>query len=562
MQLRPYQQDAIERIYSYFEEHDGNPVIVIPTAGGKSVVQAALIRRVLEQFPGQRFLLLTHVRELLEQNAEKLRALWPEAPVGIYSAGLKRRESGRQITIAGIQSCYRRAALFGSIDLIIIDECHRVPKRGEGMYRRFLKDLRAINPKLKVIGMSATPYRMGSGYLHKGENRIFTDIAYEAKIPELIKDGYLCPLVSKAGQTKVDLRNVHTRHGEFVQSELEAAMNKTQLINGAVDEMLKLCGEPNTDRQKWLVFCAGLSHAGNVCDQLNVRGIPAACVTGKTPGDERTQILDDFQRGRYRALTNVNVLTTGYDAPGIDAVIMLRPTQSAGLYYQMVGRGMRLHPVKDNALVLDFAGNIMRHGPVDKIKARDPGEAGQAPLKECPSCQLLVAIAATQCPECGHTFPVAPKTSATGHDTRASDLPILSTGENSIHRIEVDRVSYPVHRKPGKPPSLRVNYHCGLATYSEWVCVEHQGYARRKAEQWWRRRLPKDLLGGQLETRGIKMAPPNGSGCPDSVEAALKQAEFLEVPKEIVVDISGKYANIIAHKNLAPAKALELRMFL
>lgn len=191
MVLRPYQRAAIDAIYDYFTRKTGHPVIVIPTAGGKSLVMAAFIKEVLEQWPDQRILIVTHVRELISQNFAELMRTWPEAPAGIYSAGLGKRELGARILFAGIQSIHRKAYGVQQADLVLVDEAHLIPRTADTTYRRFLNDLAVINPHLKIIGFTATPYRLDSGLLHRGDDALFTDIAYEVSVRELIDDGFL-----------------------------------------------------------------------------------------------------------------------------------------------------------------------------------------------------------------------------------------------------------------------------------------------------------------------------------------------------------------------------------
>ena len=176
--LRPYQQAAIASIYNYFEKESGNPLVVIPTAGGKSLVMAAFIEGVLKAWPDQRVLVVTHVRELIAQNHAEMLGLWPEAPAGIYSAGLGRRDARARILFAGIQSIHRRAYDVQQCDLVLIDEAHLIPGASDTMYRRFIDTLARLNPQLKVIGFTATPYRLDSGMLHEGKGALFTDIAY------------------------------------------------------------------------------------------------------------------------------------------------------------------------------------------------------------------------------------------------------------------------------------------------------------------------------------------------------------------------------------------------
>jgi DNA repair protein RadD len=184
------------------------------------------------------------------------------------------------------------------------------------------------------------------------------------------------------------------------------------------------------------------------------------------------------------------VLTTGFDAPNVDCVALVRPTMSPGLYYQMVGRGFRLCDGKADCLVLDFGGNVLRHGPVDAIRISDPGAGGgEAPAKECPDCHAVIAAGYATCPQCGHVFP--PKEAAQ-HEAEAATAGIL-TGQETITEYEVQEVFFDVHTKrgaePGTPRSMRVEYRIGWrAVHTEWICLEHQGYARAKAVAWWSER--------------------------------------------------------------------------
>ena len=352
--LREYQQRTIDQLYAWFEAgHHGNPCLVLPTGSGKSHIVAALCKDALQNWPETRVLMLTHVKELIEQNAEKMRLHWPGAPMGIYSASIGKKQLGEPITFAGIQSVRSKARMLGHIDLVIIDECHLVNHKDEGGYRKLLGELKAINPALRVVGLTATPYRLGHGLI-TDKPALFDDLIEPVSIEELVFKNYLAPLRSKVTKAKLDTSGVHKRGGEFIESELQAAVNTDANNLAVVQEVIELAGE----RKAWLFFCAGVKHAENVAFVLStIHGIPAACVTGETPKKEREQILADFKAGRLRALTNANVLTTGFDYPDIDLIAMLRPTMSASLYVQMAGRGMRVKSHTDHCLVLDFAGD-------------------------------------------------------------------------------------------------------------------------------------------------------------------------------------------------------------
>ncbi|UYV11941.1 MAG: DEAD/DEAH box helicase [Phycisphaera sp.] len=538
MELRPYQREAIDAAYAFLTDRDGNPCVVIPTGGGKTPVIATICRDVAEGWSG-RVLILAHQKELLGQAADKLHEVSPGLPMGIYSAGLKQRELGAPVTIAGIQSVHGRAcelvAEGGPIDLVLIDEAHMVPHADEGMYRRFLNDLKTNCPHARVVGLTATPYRLKGGPLC-GDGHVLSDVCYEIGVAELIRDGYLSPLRTRAGATRADVSSLHVRGGEFIAGETEAMMDEASLVDGACAEI----ADQTRDRAATLIFASGVRHGRHVARVLAERhGIECGFVCSKTPPAERDELIGRFRSGDLRYLANVNMLTTGFDAPHVDCVALLRPTMSCGLYYQMVGRGFRLSPGKADCLVLDFAGNVLRHGPVDALSAKRPGQSGgPPPAKECPACNELVATGCRECPECGHAFPEPERTQ---HGIEASDAGIL-TGQASEHEHEVQSVSYRVHhsrRKPDAPPTMRVDYHVSLTeTVSEWIAIGHGGYARSKAVDWW-------LL------RSHEPAPGDAEG---AVE--LANAGALAEPSRITVRrVAGEKFDRIVASELGPKPA-------
>lgn len=337
VEMRDYQSAAVDAVFDYWGEGGGNPLVVLATGLGKSVVFGEIARRVLTDYPTMRVLLLTHVQELVEQDFKALLRVWPDAPAGIYSAGLGMRQTRHRITCASIQSVYRKARELGPRHLVIIDEAHLVPAKGAGMYRSLLDDLRMEEPDLRVLGLTATPFRLDSGRLDKGADKIFDQVVYEYGVGEGIADGWLSPLRSRAGEVEIDVSGVTKRGGEFVAESLEVAANDASLITRACAEIVRR----GVDRRSWLVFCAGVDNAFRVRDELRRLGVCAETVTGDTPKDERRRIVADFKAGRIRALTNAQVLTTGFDAPSTDLIAFLRPTLSTGLYVQMIGRGTR-----------------------------------------------------------------------------------------------------------------------------------------------------------------------------------------------------------------------------
>ncbi|MCI0333658.1 MAG: DEAD/DEAH box helicase [Planctomycetes bacterium] len=511
MRLRPYQQEAVAAVYRHLRLRDDNPVVVIPTAGGKTPILATICRDAVVRWNG-RVLVVSHVRELLEQAVDKLRQVCHELPVGIYSAGLNRRDTSQRVIVAGIQSIYKRAQELDAFDLIVVDEAHLIPADGDGMYRQFLADAKAINPHLRVIGLTATPFRLDSGSICSSDH-FLNAVSYAIGIKELIRDGYLCPLVSKASATKADTTGLHVRGGEFIADEVESLMDVDNLVESACAEIIQYA----QDRQACLIFASGVKHGRHVARVLQEKyGQECGFVCGDTPASERDDLLarfrgDEakrlFERPPLKYLCNVNVLTTGFDAPNIDCVALLRPTMSPGLYYQMVGRGFRLHPGKQNCLVLDFGGNLLRHGPVDQVQPgiRDANGSGQAPAKECPQCHSVIAAGYAHCPDCGYAFPPPERPT---HESRASEAGVLS-GEVSLTEHRVIDTYYTIHTKrdarEGDPQTMRVDYKVGWHEYkSEWICVEHTGFARQKAIAWWIRRSP-DPVPGTAE-RAVELA--------------------------------------------------------
>lgn len=589
--LRDYQTEATYSIFRYFDQHkaaSGDPVVVLPTGTGKSLVIAEFLRLLVTWYPGQKAMLLTHVKELIAQNYEKLMALWPEAPAGIHSAGLKKKAIHDQIIFGGIGSVAKKAGLFGRVDIILVDECHLISPNEATMYKKFFAELKEVNPYLKVIGLTATPYRLGFGPIIRmegdeeaGISAMFDHIVFDGSSVEFfnwfISEGYLLPVVPKRTKYQLDVNGVHKRGGDFIASELQTVVNKAEANEAALREAI----EYGSDRQSWLVFCAGVEHAIDVAHMLNDMGIPAAAVHSKLSTGERDQIIKDFKSGKLRAVTNNNVLTTGFDHPAIDMIIMLRPTQSTVLWVQMLGRGTRplyapgfdisdreqrhlaiANSVKHDCLVLDFSGNSRRLGPInDPAVPRRPGEKGAGPgiYKECEICGLdgqypawrfcggkehldITGCTYAQVAElvkqgyridgnravgvhgsCGAPFKFKEKlkVAASTEKLIKETLPIIEdfTVENVIYQKNVNRGD------PTKPPTLKVTYHCGYKTYSEFICLMHGDWAGRKAYTWWKNRTNLPL--------------------PANIDDALEIVSTLKTPTHIRVHTNRKYPEIM-----------------
>lgn len=520
MQLRPYQQKSLDLLYQWFADNvNGHPCIVLPTAAGKSVVIATLVKDAIQNWPETRILMLTHVKELIEQNAEKMLQVWPDAPIGIYSAGIGRKELDAPITFAGIQSIRNKADELGHVDLIIVDEAHLINTATSGTYRSFLNEMEVINPNVRVVGLTATPFRLGSGYLHEGEDALFTALIEPTSIAELVEQGFLAKLRSKHTANTIEVKGIKKEHGEFAAGQLEqAAMQYNSAIVSEVEARTAHC-------KSILVFAAGVKHAEALAELMG-----GECITGSTPKTKREQIINDFKAGAIRVLTNANVLTTGFNHPDLDCIVMARPTMSATLYIQMVGRGMRLKSHTDHCLVLDFAGNVARHGPITDVKPPKKNKGGgDAPIKACPGlngdCLELLHASIMKCPVCGYEFPKQVKTKATLH---ADDIMGLSANEMDVTewawRKQFSTVS-------GKPMIVIKYYSKVLSNpiVTEHLCVAHDGYAGDKA---------RGLL--------AKIAnSANAPTLPSSIEGVIDVMNFAPCPTSIKYKRDGKFFRVI-----------------
>ena len=494
MELRPYQRAACDSVHQFFIDHgsDVNPCVVIPTGGGKTPVMAMLCAELIAN--GARVLIMAHVQELVQQTHNRLVSTMPELPIGVYSAGLKRRDVNNQIIVGNVQSIARKIDQFGQIDYIFVDEAHLIPHGQDGQYNMIIEAMRKANPSLRVVGFTATPYRLKGGVICANDH-ILNKVSYEIGVSDLIHQNYLCKPISKHSTNSPDLRGIKTIRGDFAEAELAERMMENNLVMLACLEILS----KTQDRNHVLLFAITLAHMKCVAETLRSMDLKAtiATVDGTTPSAERSSILEAFKAGKIKYLVNVGVLTTGFDATMIDCVVLLRPTQSPGLYYQMVGRGFRLHPNKADFLVLDFGGNIRRHGPIDQIQIKPLKEGKGGPLtRSCPECQCEVSITQRVCPHCGYEWPAK---EGKLHDAIAEDeVDIL--GKYYDAEYEVKKTTYDIYVKdhpggiyngkrvaPYRQKKLRINYHttCGK-TVREWRTL-HQ------LKSWWKRRTNADF---------------------------------------------------------------------
>ncbi len=544
---RDYQEDAFNAVIGALKRN-ANPVVCAATGTGKSIMIGRLIERIKKANPQARIMMATHVAELIEQNKSKLESLLPQADIGIYSAGLGEKDYHNEIVFAGIQSIYRNKKL-GLFNVLIVDEAHTIGRKDASMWAALIATLRASNPNLMIVGFSATPFRMDSGSLTDGDDALFDEIVFDYGLGRAIQDGYLCPITAKFTETKYNIDGVGKVAGEYNLKQLEAVTNVDELTQAAVAEMIA----KGADRKSWLIFCNGVAHSFSIRDEIRRHVITCETVTGETPDNERARILAGFKDGSIRAVTNNAVWTTGIDVPGVDLIGMFRHTMSGGLLLQMAGRGTRasidLSPYatakerkaaiasssKPNVLFMDFARNIERHGFLDQIKAKEKGKKvdGVPPMKSCPDCFTICHAAARKCPDCGFEFPV-------NTESKISDLYQGQVMGGEPATKDVDWVTYSPHNlsREGKIPCLRVKYaHPDGTETAEYICLQHEGFAGKKAHKWWKDR---DTIG--VDIAGMEVIKIYDDG----------YCKYLKQPKSITVKKDGKYDRIIAYHDLSP----------
>jgi DNA repair protein RadD len=532
--LRYYQKESVDATFDFLCNRDGNALICHPTGAGKSVVIAELARRAVTDYGGK-VIILQHRKELIEQNAAKVRALLPGVEVGVFSAGLGLYEHKPSIVCAGIQSIYKHPELFAPRNLVICDECHLIPNDGEGMYRTFLGGLEKCQSEgFRVVGLTATPFRTCEGKIY-GEGRFFSEMVYNSDIIELIDQGFLCDMKSGEAKASVDTSKLHRRAGEFIAEEVEELFSNNVTVD-AVNEIVSA----TADRHSVMIFATSVKHACYIENLLHmhpdVDPNKVGTVFGNTSPLERASTIAAFVDRRIKFLVNVDVLTTGFDAPCVDAIAILRATASPGLYAQIVGRGLRVHESKSDCIVLDFGENIKRHGSIDRIRAKRIAQAArekveaeakekQVDVKECPKCEVLNLETVLEC-ECGYVFPVE------GRHNPQSESMLAIVGKTPPQVFDVIEVQYSKWSKPDKPDTMRVDYRVSqngkeaMFGLSEWVCFDHTGYARTKAESWWKYRSNVRL--------------------PETTADAIAMATLGAVaePWKIVAEFDGKYWSV------------------
>lgn len=545
MPLRDYQDTAGQNLFEFLFSRPGNPLVCLPTGTGKSFCIADACWRANYYIPGCRIVIATHSKTLVDQNAEELRGYWFNAEIGIYSASLKRKDPVTQFNFVGIDSVYKIPEYFGFVHLLLIDEAHLVDATEGTRYALFIAGLMKANPGLRVVGFSATAWRLKTGSLV--DSGIFTDVCYDGCSYEnylwFEQQGYLAKLVGRRTTTFIDVSEVGHTGNDFNLKEL-AEVTDERITRLALEETADLA----FSRRSWLTYGTTISHVERIAELSNEMGIPSIAIHSKSKVNLK-EVFGQFKEGRYRQLVSQGMLTTGVNLPFVDLICSLRATDSSALHVQIMGRGTR--PVfapgydlttaqgrlwaqqagpKQDCLMLDYARNIERLGPINdplmpqKKKKGGGGGGGEAPVRCCMVCDKYSHASASVCMHCGAEFPVRSKLSDT-----ASDASPVSTSEPEYNYFKVTTINYHLHKAKGKATCLRVTYHCGLQGFSEYIHPEAPAGSEphRRAMAW-------------LRERGMHLPVPHIS----AQEAFAQNQHFREVV-EIKVWTNKKYPEIV-----------------
>ena len=498
MQLRPYQQTALDAAIEFIHKGTGNGLISIPCGGGKSIIAAKIAEHI--HTCRQRPIIVANRAKLLDQNASKL-----GVEHGVVSAGLGRHEYTSPIVVGGIQTIYNKKHKLGHADWLLIDEVQSVPndKNSDSRYTQFISNYQ----NARIIGLTATPFRTVEGALTLGP------IIHETTYQKLWDAGYLVPLTNKLVDTP-DLVDVDVQAGEYNIKQLNSVMNVDDLVYRTAQKIIAY----TTRRNKVLIFCVSVEHAKSMAGALYSMGQQATFVHGGQSEESRAMQYNDFENGHIKYLCNVELATIGVDFPCIDTIVILRPTKSLMLHEQMLGRGVRLYPSKRDCLVLDFAGNLAEHGnlgnPTWKWFGDKKAQQSKNKTKVCPKCEENISVFRTECPLCNYIF--LKETIPVEHNEDADTLTNLNAVATDERWYKCDQVIYSRNLgKNGKLDTLKIHYLCGKADFYQFICFDHprDSWANKQALLW-------------AKERGL---------IPESIKEALTLCDSWKVPKIVGV---------------------------
>lgn len=539
--LRPYQQDACRMIVDHFQRFNDPALVVLPTGAGKTQVFCAIANFLLGNAPKAQVFVLAHRQTLVEQAENRLRQTL-SVPVGVWCGALGRHER-RQVTVATVQSTDAFEAVhLTDVALVIIDEAHNIPVDDEGRYRTFLSKLPA---SCKVLGVTATPFRLNGGLIH-GDDRLFPRITFRVTMDELISGGYLVRprLLGAPPECLIDLTGIRIVAGDYNQGQLDEAVADDGLLRSQIVDAL-----PRLEGRRHVVwFCTNIDHADRLAALI---GDEAVAIHSRMGTTEREAALAGFANGTYRHICNVSVLTEGWDFPAVDAIVLLRPTASAALYVQAVGRGLRPAPGKTDCLVLDYAQVVATLGfvndPVVKTQKRGDG-TGEPPAKVCPNCKEYVRLVDRACPECGYQFPEPERyfnAPAAGEILGDRSAPVTK---------QVTKTTYDEYHAKSGNLCIRITYHHGYAdSTAEYLSFGHP-FAAAKARAILNSLSVEDFSDVQTVEEALELMDREGIFCPQAIvtEPDPKNPKYTRITKRILYTPAAPTAHQITCTTCGP----------
>jgi DNA repair protein RadD len=555
MKLRYYQQEAIDETLKWLDTQQTHPLIVLPTGSGKTIVFTTIIKQLFEKDPDCRVLILAHRQELISQAKDKLLSVWPCAPCGILAAGLKEFDASSPVVIASRDTLAtpKRLEDAGEFDYIIVDEAHHVGLEKASRYQKIFNNFNTTQHYApKIFGVTATPYRMGQGFIYGLGDEFFGGVSYQIGIPQLIKDGYLCRLsafkVDDKAVIDASTARVKFKGGDYRESDLEKLAMEDQTMLAIIADWIDKAYSKG--RLSTVFFCVTVAHANKMCMLLQAAGIEAAVVTANTPGDERADILEKFDNGVINALCNVAVLTEGWDAPRTDCIALLRPTKSLGLYVQICGRGMRTWGDKQDCLLLDYGENMNRHGCIDRARPNTKPDDEEPKIWICDAvtsaghpCLAVNDWVDKKCIECGADKPkgAAPperKEPEIAKDRIAAEGSVLSD-EMDGPVNEVEKIKEVEFARAEKKKSKNGN---------EYLNVEF-----KLVNEYWPQNMPFMIgmngAAGILAKKKWKACAVNGTQVPYTIDRGVElindEGCFDHIQK-ITVRKEGRYWNVVS----------------
>lgn len=542
-ELRPYQVSALDALHAAIQERD-ILLLQAATGAGKTVMIVRLINKYFHDHPGRNFLVVMHKKELVEQFVKSFFKFSdiPLADIGIACAGVNKTVSvGRRVTVASVQTLVNHLDKFPGADLVVVDETHRIGHDFASQYQKLMQTLRDYKPHHKVIGVTATAYRLGHGMIYgdrckPGRTNFFPELTHRVTYKELVENNHLMPLrgfITSHESITEDLKAVKVS-GDYNLGQLGDVMSNARHIDSAVDGYEKYGLEHNSV----CVFACTIEHAELLCEAFNKRGHRAVSIHSQLPPLVRDANLRAWQSGEVKVAVSINILVEGFDFPALSCLVFCRPTKSPTLYIQGIGRILRTSPGKKEALLIDLTDNTLEFGlDIDNPKFTIPrnadGEGGDAPTKVCPGemndgtvCAEPVHAALKYCPVCGYEFETTEEVQAAMGEMKKVDFNKLPDPEP----YDVERVEYEAHesRNSGKT-LIKATYFTGYLNpkFHEWICLpdNYDGFAVNQARAWWEERTNEPF--------------------PETVEEFLFLSDTLMQPARIITVKEGKYHRVI-----------------